>query len=97
MRAAPFQACTSWRVALRRPSGHNLVDVGRLALGGAAQAKVAGEYRELEARLKQSQHLMWFAKLQDAARMRERHGGEIANLSAGFEALEAEVAQITGR
>src|SRR6266567_3406721 len=56
-----------------------------------AQAKVAGEYRELEARLKQSQHLMWFAKLQDAARMRERHGGEIAALSAGFEALQAEL------
>src|SRR5437762_13362844 len=43
MRAAPFQACTSWRVALRRPSGHNLVDVGRLALGEAAQAKVVGD------------------------------------------------------
>ncbi len=56
-----------------------------------AQAKVAGEYRELEARLKRSQHLMWFAKQQDAARMRERHAGEIANLSSGFEALQAEL------
>ena len=56
-----------------------------------AQAKVATEYRELEARLKQSQHMMWFAKQQDAVRLRERHATEIANLSGGFEALQAEL------
>ena len=36
-----------------------------------AQAKVATEYRDLEARLKQSQHMMWFAKQQDAVRRSE--------------------------
>ena len=56
-----------------------------------AQAKVAGEYRELEAQLKLSQHLMWFAKQQEATRVRERHAGEIADLSAGFEAIQAEL------
>jgi chromosome segregation protein len=56
-----------------------------------AQAKVATEYRDLEARLKQSQHMMWFAKQQDAVRQRERHGSEIANLSGGFEAIQAEL------
>src|ERR1044071_5987476 len=32
-----------------------------------AQAQVAAQYRDCEARLRQSQHLMWFAKQQDAA------------------------------
>ncbi len=56
-----------------------------------AQAKVATEYRDLELRLKRSQHMMWFAKQQDAVRQRERHAAEIANLSSGFEALQAEL------
>ncbi|TMI00839.1 MAG: chromosome segregation protein SMC, partial [Betaproteobacteria bacterium] len=56
-----------------------------------AQAEVATRYREHEARLKQAQHLLWFAKQQDAARQRERHAAEIANLAAGFEALQAEL------
>ncbi|HKW79726.1 MAG TPA: AAA family ATPase, partial [Casimicrobiaceae bacterium] len=56
-----------------------------------AQARVATEYRDLESRLKQSQHLLWFAKQQDAARARERQANEIANLAAGFEALQAEL------
>ena len=56
-----------------------------------AQAKVASEYRDLEARLKQSQHMMWFAKQQDAVRLREKHATDIANLSGGFEALQAEL------
>jgi chromosome segregation protein len=56
-----------------------------------AQAKVAGEYRDLETQLKRSQHLMWFAKQQEAVRQRERHAGEIADLSAGFEAIQAEL------
>src|SRR5437660_2317172 len=55
-----------------------------------AQAKVANEYRDLEARLKQAQHLLWYSKQQDAVRMRERHATELANLSGGFEALQAE-------
>ena len=56
-----------------------------------AQAKVATEYRDLEARLKQSQHMMWFAKQQDAVRLREKHANDIANLTGGFEALQAEL------
>ena len=56
-----------------------------------AQAKVATEYRELEARLKASQHMMWFAKQQDAARLRAKHAGEIAELGLGFDALQAEL------
>ncbi|HET9764834.1 MAG TPA: AAA family ATPase, partial [Casimicrobiaceae bacterium] len=56
-----------------------------------AQAQVAAQYRELEARLKQAQHLLWFAKQQDAARLSERHATEIANLTAAFEAVQAEL------
>ncbi len=56
-----------------------------------AQAKVATEYRELEAGLRQSQHMLWYAKQQDAVRLRERHSTEIANLTAGFEALQADL------
>ena len=37
------------------------------------------------------QHMLWFAKQQDAARLRERHSTEIANLTAGFEALQADL------
>jgi len=56
-----------------------------------AQAKVATEFRELEVRARQAQHLLWFAKQQDAARLRERHATEIASLGAGFEALQADL------
>jgi chromosome segregation protein len=56
-----------------------------------AQAKVATEYREIEASLKQSQHMLWYAKHQDAARLRERHSNEIASLTAAFESLQADL------
>jgi chromosome segregation protein len=56
-----------------------------------AQAKVATEYRECEARLKQMQHLLWYSKQQDAQAARERHAGAIATLTVGFEGLQAEV------
>ena len=56
-----------------------------------AQAQVAAQYRDFETRLKQSQHLLWFAKQQDAVRLHERHGTEIANLTAAFEAVQAEL------
>ena len=56
-----------------------------------AQAKVANEYRELEARLKQAQHLLWYSKQQDAVRARDRCATELGNLSSGFEALQAEL------
>jgi chromosome segregation protein len=56
-----------------------------------AQAEVAMQYRDHEARLKQAQHLLWFAKQQDATRLREKHATEIANLAAAFDALLAEL------
>ena len=56
-----------------------------------AQAQVAARYRDFETRLKQAQHLAWFAKQQDAVRLRERYAGDIANLSAAFEAVQAEL------
>jgi chromosome segregation protein len=56
-----------------------------------AQARVATEYREFETNLRQSQHMLWYAKQQDAVRLREKHSTEIANLTAGFEALQADL------
>jgi chromosome segregation protein len=56
-----------------------------------AQAQVASRYRELETQAKTTQHMLWFAKQQDAARLRERHAGEIATLTSAFEALQAEL------
>ena len=56
-----------------------------------AQARVATEYRDMESRLKQSQQLLWFAKQQDASRLRERHGTDIAGLTAALEAFQAEL------
>jgi len=56
-----------------------------------AQARIATEYREHEARLKQVQHLQWFSKQQDAATARERHAGAIASLTVAFEAVQADV------
>ncbi|MEO8847075.1 MAG: chromosome segregation protein SMC [Casimicrobiaceae bacterium] len=55
------------------------------------QAKVAVEYRDLEARLKQSQHMLWHSRQQDAARARERHAAEIATLGTALEAVQAEL------
>src|SRR5499427_186137 len=62
-----------------------------------AQAKVANEYRELEARLKQAQHLLWYSKQQEAVRSRERQAGEVASLSSAFEALQAELRAVENR
>ena len=56
-----------------------------------AQSRVATEYRELETRLKQSQHMMWFARQQDAVRARERAASEIATLTVALEAVQAEL------
>ncbi len=68
----------------------------RLELGNQlvrleAQARVATEYRELEGRLKQSQHLLWFAKQQDAVRVREKCTTEMATLTVALESLQAEL------
>src|SRR5438046_2134837 len=72
------------------------VDDIRIELGSQlakleAQAQIAAQYRDFESRLKQSQHLLWFAKQQDALRLREKHAAEIANLAAAFEAVQAEL------
>ncbi len=61
------------------------------------QAKVASEYRELEARLRQAQQLLWFAKQQDAARARERCTTEIAQLTVALEAVQAELRSTEAR
>ena len=56
-----------------------------------AQARVATEFRDLEARLKGTQHLLWFSKQQDAARGRERCTTEIATLTVALEGLQADL------
>ncbi|HQR11483.1 MAG TPA: chromosome segregation protein SMC [Casimicrobiaceae bacterium] len=56
-----------------------------------SQAKVATEFRELEARHRQSQHMLWFAKQQDAVRARDRCTTEMATLTVALESLQAEV------
>jgi chromosome segregation protein len=55
------------------------------------QAQVATQYRELEGRLTISQHLLWYAKQQDAVRSRERCTNEIASLTVALEAVQAEI------
>jgi chromosome segregation protein len=56
-----------------------------------AQARVATEYRELEARHRQSQHLMWYGKQQDAVRVRERCTSDMAALTVALESIQAEM------
>ena len=55
------------------------------------QAKIAAQYRELEERHRQAQHLQWHAKAQEAIRARERSAAEIATLTVALEALQADV------
>jgi chromosome segregation protein len=86
---------TESRIADTRENLARVEDI-RIELGAQlsrleAQAKVASEFRDLETKLKQSQHMLWFAKQQDAARARERHASDIANLGSVFEALQADL------
>ncbi len=86
---------TEARLADTRENLSRVEDI-RIELGSQlakldAQAKVATEYREFELALKRSQQLLWFAKQQDAVRLREKYTTEIANLTAGFEGLQAEL------
>ncbi|MCL2309199.1 MAG: chromosome segregation protein SMC [Proteobacteria bacterium] len=60
----------------------------------AAQAKVAAEYREHETRLKNSQHMLWYSKQQDAAKARERCQAEVGQLAVAFEAAQSEIRSI---
>ncbi len=92
---------TESRIADTRENLSRVEDI-RVELGAQlarldAQAKVATEYRELEIRLRQAQHLLWFAKQQDAVRTRERQATEIANLTSGFEALQADLRAVENR
>ncbi|MCC7486838.1 MAG: chromosome segregation protein SMC [Burkholderiales bacterium] len=57
----------------------------------AAQAQLAGRYRELQARLAGTQNLLWFTRRQEAAAQRSRHAREIERF--GLE-LEAETAAL---
>ena len=61
------------------------------------QAKVAGQYHELEARHRHAQHLLWHARAQEAVRARERCTNEIAALGVGLEALQADVRHAEAR
>ncbi len=67
------------------------LELGNQLLRLETQARVATEYRELEGRLKQSQHLLWFAKQQDAVRVREKCTTEMATLTVALESLQAEL------
>ncbi|HZQ60887.1 MAG TPA: dTMP kinase, partial [Casimicrobiaceae bacterium] len=92
---------TEGRLADTRENLSRVEDI-RIELGSQlekleAQAKVATEYRELETRLKQTQHLLWYSKQQDALRARERHTTEIANLTVGLESLHADVRAIESK
>jgi chromosome segregation protein len=86
---------TEGRLADARENLARVEDI-RIELGNQlekldAQAKVATEYRDLEARLKQAQHLLWFSKQQDAASARERHAVAIATLTVALDAVQAEI------
>ena len=61
------------------------------------QAKVAAQYHELEQRHRNAQHLSWYAKAQEAVRASERAAAEIATLTVGLEALQADVRQAEAR
>jgi len=67
------------------------VELGNQLVKLEQQALVAAQYRELEARAKQAQQLLWFARHQDAARNRDRCAAELANLNVAFEAEQAQV------
>ncbi len=86
---------TEGRLADARENLSRVEDI-RIELGNQlekldAQAKVATEYRDLETRLQQAQHLLWFSKQQDAANARDRHATAIASLTVALEAVQADV------
>ncbi|CAG0999008.1 structural maintenance of chromosome 3 (chondroitin sulfate proteoglycan 6) [Burkholderiales bacterium] len=86
---------TEGRLADTRENLSRIEDI-RIELGSQLerlehQATVAAEYREMEARLKQAQHLSWFAKQQEAVRARERAGHELAGLAVALEGLQADL------
>jgi len=86
---------TEGRISDTRENLARVEDI-RIELGAQltkleTQAKVATEYKEHEARLKEVQHLLWFSKQQDADSARERHATAVATQVAAFEGLQADV------
>ena len=86
---------TEGRLADTRENLSRVEDI-RIELGSQLakleqQAKVATEYRNCEASLKQAQHLLWFSRQQDAASARARHASAVATLTVALEGLQADV------
>jgi chromosome segregation protein len=86
---------TEGRLADTREHLARVSDI-RLELGNQLtrleeQAKVAAQYRELEERHRNAQHLLWHSKAQDAVRARDRCATEIATLTVALEGLQADV------
>ena len=61
----------------RRASRTSASSSAASSSASSTRPKVAGEYREMEARLKQAQHLSWYAKQQEAVRARDRANHEL--------------------
>ena len=55
------------------------------------QAKVATEYRDLEARLQSAQQIVWWTRMSDSARTREKLTAEVAQLAAEMEGLQSKL------
>ncbi len=92
---------TEGRLADTRENLSRVEDI-RIELGSQlekldVQARVATEYREHEARLKQTQQLLWFSKQQDAGNARERHATAVAGLTVTLESLQADVRAVEAR
>ncbi len=86
---------TEGRLADTRENLSRVEDI-RLELGNQllrleGQAEVARQYRELEARLKQSHHLLWYAKQQEATRAKDRCTAEVTALALALEAIQTEL------
>ncbi len=62
-----------------------------------AQAEVATRYHELHGQLRNTQHLLWFQRRQEAAAQRARHGREIERLGLELEAETARLREIENR
>jgi len=58
------------------------------------QAEVAARFRNLEAELKNTQHLLWFMRRQEAAQQRKRHANELESVGVELEALIAKLRQL---
>jgi len=61
------------------------------------QAKIASQYKELQADLQLKQHLLWFLRRRDAATDREKHAREMASVGNEVEAGTAQLREIESR